>query len=175
MAKTREQKKEIIKNLKDKLAKSKSVVFASFEGLGVIENEELRKKLKEEKSEYYVAKKTLLDLALKDEKIDGVDAKSFQGKVATVFGYEDEVAPAKIIDTFRKDHEDKIDLLGGILEGRLINSEEVKALAKLPSRLELYAKLVGSLSAPMSGLMNVLTGSTRKLVYVLNAIAEKKK
>ncbi|MEA3398341.1 MAG: 50S ribosomal protein L10 [Patescibacteria group bacterium] len=178
MAKTKEQKKEIMKKLIEKIGQAKSMIFASFEALGVKDNEDLRKQLKAENSEYYVAKKTLLDLSLKNQEIKDIDkdidVKGFTGRVAVVFGYQDEAAPAKIVEKFSKDHEDKIEFLGGILENKFIGKSEVEALAKLPSKLELYAKLVGSLSAPISGFANVLGGNTKKLVYALNAIADKK-
>lgn len=173
MAKTKAQKKEMLDGLKDKVSKSKSIVFTKFDGLQVKENEELRNKLKEESSEYCVTKKTLLDLALKDNDLQ-VDVQGFDGKISTVFGYEDEVAPAKIVDDFKKAHEDNIEFLGGILEGKFLSSEEVAALAKLPSKQELYAKIVGSLNAPVSGFVNALAGNLRNLVYVLKAIEEKK-
>ena len=122
MAKSKEQKQEILRNLQTKLAKAKSVIFASFNRLGVDDNNRLRQQLKDENSEYYVAKKTLLNLALKDQKID-VDSKKFDGQIATVFSYEDEVASAKIVDTFRKDLEDdQIEFLGGIMEGKFISA-----------------------------------------------------
>lgn len=174
MAKSKEQKRDIIKKLTDKLDQAKSVVFVKFSALGVKENEDLRKQLKAEESEYYVAKKTLLDLSLRNKKIDNINVKDFAGRLAIVFGYRDEVAPAKIIDKFSQAHEDKIEFLGGFLENKFIDKNEVGALAKLPSKLELYAKLVGSLSAPMSGLVSVLNGNSRKLVYALNAIIDKK-
>lgn len=174
MPKTKEQKKNILADIEDKISRAKSVVFANFKGLGVKENEELRTKLKFENSEYYVAKKTLLGLAYKNKGIDSLDIDNFSGQVATVFGYDDEVAPAKIIDQFKKDNQDKIDFIGGILEGKYIDAEKVGSLAKLPSKIELYAKLVGSINAPVSGLVNVLAGNLRNLVYVLKAIEEKK-
>lgn len=175
MAKSKEQKQEIIRNLKTKLANAKSVIFASFNRLGVDDNNRLRQQLKDENSEYYVAKKTLLSLALKDQKIDDVDSKKFDGQIATVFSYEDEVAPAKIVDTFRKDLEDdQIEFLGGLMEGKFITADEVNTLAKLPSKQELKAKLVGSLNAPISGFVNVLQGNLRSLVYALKAIGEQK-
>lgn len=173
MAKSREQKRDILEGLKRKIGESKSIVFTRFDGLQVKENEELRSKLKQEQSEYYVTKKTLLDLALKDNDLK-VDVQGFDGKVAAVFGYEDEVAPAKIVDEFRKTREDKIHFLGAILEGKFLSPEEVSALAKLPSKQELYAKIVGSLNAPISGLVNALAGNIKNLVYVLKAIEEKK-
>lgn len=176
MPKTKQQKKEIVDSLKDKFGRSKSVVFTSFDGLGVKDNEELRKRLREQGSEYCVAKKTLLDIAFKD--MEDVSPKELSGRVAAIFGYEDEVAPAKTVSDFQKetsdDNKEKIAFLGGILEGRFIDGEKVKDLAKVPSRQELYAKLVGSMNAPVSGLVNTLSGNIRNLVYTLKAIEEKK-
>lgn len=174
MAKNKEQKKAILDNLSLKIKKSKSVVFAKFDALGVKENEELRQRLREENSEYMVAKKTLLGLAFEKEKIEGLNPRNFEGRVAAIFGYEDEVAPAKVLDEFKKKNKDKIDFVGGILEGKFLNTNEVIALAKLPSKQELYAKIVGSLNAPVSGIVNVLAGNLRGLMNVLKAIEEKK-
>lgn len=174
MAKTKEQKKEIVKNILEKFKQAKSVVFTSFGSLNVKENEELRDLLKKENSEYYAIKKTLLDLALQKNDFKDVKAKELDGRIAVVFGYEDEIAPAKTVYNFEKSHENKIELVGGILENKYIGPEEVKALAQLPGRTELYAKLVGSLASPMSGLLNAFSGNSRQLVYALNAIIDKK-
>ncbi len=176
MPKTKEQKKEILRDLAEKISKAKSVVFAKFNKLTVKENQNLRNELKKEASEYYVAKKTLMDLAFRDLKIDGLGIKNFAGQIAAVFGYGEEVAPAKTIAGFQKKLEDKekIEFIGGILEGKFIGEEKVKALASLSGRRELYAKVVGSLNAPISGFVNVLAGSLRSLVYVLKAVEEKK-
>ncbi len=174
MSKTKGQKKHILSELEDKISRAKSVVFASFSGLGVKENEELRGKLKSENSEYYVAKKTLLGLAYKEKGIDSLNIKDFSGQVAVVFGYEDEVAPAKILNQFKKNNEDKINFIGGILENKYIDAERVNDLAKLPSKIELYARLVGSINAPVSGFVNSLAGNLRNFVYALKAIEEKK-
>jgi len=176
MPKNKLQKQEILRNLSEKFKKSKSVIFASFNTLGVKDNEVLRSKLREENSEYYVAKKTLMNLAFKENKIADLNVRDFDGKVAAVFSYDDEVASAKIIGNFRKDKEkaEKIFFLGGILENKLLSKEEVEALSKLPSRSELYAKMVGSLNAPISGLVNALAGNLRNLIYVLKAVQEKK-
>jgi len=180
MPKTKEQKKEILKDIKDKIDKAKSVIFTNFNGLEAKENEELRKKLRKEDGEYYVAKKTLLDIAFRDLKIDQLKIKDFAGKVAAVFGYNDEVTPARIINDFRKSHslkkesgEEKINFIGGVLEGRFISADTVNELAELPSKKELLAKVVGSINSPISGLVNSLAGNLRNLVYVLKAIEEK--
>lgn len=174
MPKTKNEKKEILKNLEDKISQAKSVVFAGFDGLGVKDNEDLRQKLKEENNEYLVAKKTLIKLAFEKQGQKDLDIDSLTGKVAAIFAYDDEISGAKIVDNFRKDKEDKLYFLGGILEGKMIDQEKVNALAKLPSREELYAKIVGSINAPVSGLVNVLAANLRNFVYVLKAIEEKK-
>ncbi len=174
MPKTKEQKRTILKELGDKVAKAKSIIFAKYHGLTVKENEDLRHKLRQENNEYYVAKKTLFHLALKDKAISGLDVKNFQGQVAAIFGYADEVAPAKIVNQFKKDKEGKIEFIGGILENKFINAAEVTSLAKLPSKQELYAKIVGSINAPVSGLVNALAGNIRNLVQALKAVGDKK-
>ncbi len=174
MAKTKEQKREILANLADKISQAKFIIFTKFDALGVKDNEELRKQLKNEGSEYYVVKKTLLDLAFKNKKIANLNVKDFVGRVAVIFGYTDEIMPAKIVDKFKKSHKEGIEFIGGIFEDKFIDSAEVAELAKLPSKQELYAKLVGSINAPVSGLVNVLAGNLRNLVYVLKAIEEKK-
>ncbi|MDD4333374.1 MAG: 50S ribosomal protein L10 [Patescibacteria group bacterium] len=176
MPKSREQKRDVLAGLTDKIGRAKSVVFAKYGALKVKDAEKLRKDLKAEKSEIYVAKKTLFNIAFKNSGLENLNVRDFDGRVAAVFGYEDEVAPAKVIANFRKDKEktDKIDFLGGILENKLITAAEVSALSILPSKQELYAKLVGSINAPVSGFVNVLAGNLRALANVLTAIKDKK-
>ena len=169
----KEQKRTILHDLTEKISKSKSIVFTKFDKLTVKENEELRNQLKAENSEYCVAKKTLINLALKNSGFD-VDAKHFEGKIAAIFGYQDEVAPAKIVNLFKKTCGDKIEFVGGILENKFITPTQVTFLAKLPSKQELYAQIVGSINAPISGFVNVLAGNLRNFVGVLNAIKESK-
>jgi len=176
MPKTKEQKKAILEELIDKVTRAKSIIFTSYKGLTVKDNEDLRSRLYKEDNEYYVAKKTLFNLALKDKAIAGLDIKGFIGQVAAVFGYDDEVSPAKIVGQFKKekDKEGKIEFIGGVLEGKYLDATQVASLSTLPSKQELYAKIVGSLNAPVSGLVNVLAGNLRNLVYALNAIKDKK-
>jgi len=174
MAKSKEQKKQILKDLADKISKAKSIIFTKFNGLTVKENQELRKELFAVNSEYYVAKKTLLDLAFKDLKITNLKIKDFIGQISVVFGYGDEIIPAKTIDKFKKDKEGKIEFISGILENKLITGTIVSELAKLPTKQELYSRVVGSINAPISGFVNALAGNLRSLVYVFKVIGEKK-
>ncbi len=173
MAKTRQKKDQIVKDLTDRITKAKSLVFVNFDGLKVKEVEELRRNFRAEKIDYLVAKKTLMKIAFKAAGFNDVDVKTFEKEVGTVIGYDDEVAPARLVEKFAKDHE-ALKSIGGILEGRLVSHEKIVALSKLPSREELLAKLVGSIKAPVSGFVNVLAGNLRHLVYVLNAIKDSK-
>lgn len=174
MPKNKIQKGEILRNLSEKIKKSKSVVFAGFNALTVKDNENLRSQLRKENSEYYVAKKTLMNIAFKDQ-LENLNVRNFDGKLAAIFSYADEIAPAKILGNFRKDKEkaDKVFFLGGILENKLLSKAEVEALSNLPGKQELYAKMVGSLNAPISGFVNALAGNLRNLMNVLKAISEK--
>lgn len=173
MPKTRQKKEEVVKDLTEKVKKAKSLVFVNFDGLKVKEVEELRQTFRKENIEYLVAKKTLMNIAFKDAGIENFDAKEFEKEVATVIGYEDEVAPARMVEKFSKDHE-ALKSVGGVLEGKFVDRAKVVELSKLPSREELLAKVVGSINAPVSGFVNALAGNLRNLVYVLDAIKSSK-
>lgn len=173
MPKTRQQKKDIIKNIVEKFDQAKSAIIADYTGLTVPATEELRQKCKDEQVELIAVKKTLLKKALQEAKIKQADQINYQGSLLLAFGLEDEVAPAKIINSFAKDHE-QVQFCSGILEGKIIDAKQVKDLAALPSKLELYAKIVGSLNAPVSGFVNVMVGNLRGLVNVLSAIKDNK-
>ncbi|MBI2990135.1 MAG: 50S ribosomal protein L10 [Candidatus Magasanikbacteria bacterium] len=172
MAKTKQAKEQAMQTLLSGIKEAKSVVFANFQGLTVSQSEELRAKCREQKIRYMATKKTLLGRALSGLGMQ-VDTKAFQGGVAVVWGLEDEVAPAQIIAGYAKTHE-VVSIFGGILEKTYIDAAKVAELSALPSKRELYAKLLGSLNAPVSGFVNVLAGNLRGLVQVLNAIKDSK-
>lgn len=173
MAKTKQQKQDIIKDLVAKLEDSKSVVVSTYTGVDVASMTDLRSQCRESEVEYLVVKKTLLNLALEKLGVEGLDAKNLEGSLGLALSYGDEVAGAKILKDFSKGN-DKLQLLAGILEDKVLAQAEVTALAAIPSRIELLAKAVGSIKAPISGFVNVLQGNLRSLVQVLNAIKENK-
>ena len=173
MPKTRQQKEQTIKDLVERLKKSKFLVFVNFEKLKVKDIEKLRKNCRKEKVDYFVAKKTLMKVAFEKAGITDVDPKTLSEGVALVFGVEDEVAPARIVASFAKEHE-ALKAIGGVLEGKFISREKVIELSLLPAREVLLAKVLGSIKAPISGFANVLAGNLRNFVYVLNAIKETK-
>ena len=166
---TKQQKQQLVKEISERLARIKAAVFADYTGLSVAKLTELRRKLLTESGELKVAKKTLIDLTFKQGGISGVDTKNMKGQIAVAFGYQDEVGPAKILNDFAKKNE-QLKILGGILENKFIDKISVINLAKLPSKQELLGQLVGTIAAPMSGMLNVLQGNLRGLVRVLSQI-----
>jgi large subunit ribosomal protein L10 len=168
----RAEKEATVNEVQQKFERSKAVVLADYRGLNVKEVTELRKKLREAGVEYKVIKNTLTSRAAKQAKVEGLD-QYLSGPTALAFGYQDPVMPAKILSNFAKDHK-KLELKGGILEGRVISYESVKALADLPSREILLGQLAGMLQAPMRGLVTVLSGPLRNAVYALEAIRKQK-
>lgn len=158
----------MVEDLIQKILKSKSIFFLNYEGLKVADIQKIKKELKKEMIDYVVSKKTLLKLASEKANLK-VNPKSIPGNFALIFSYADEVAPAKILTKFAKEFE-KMSLIGGILGGELISAAKVADLAKLPSKMELLAKLVGSLNAPLSGFVTVLGGNLRGLIRVLSQI-----
>lgn len=168
----RPEKAGKVAELKDLLSSSKGAVLVDYCGLTVAEDTELRSKMREAGVKYMVAKNTFIRIAAKEAGIEGLDAY-LEHNTAVAFSAEDPVAPAKILNDFSKDHK-ALEIKAGILDGKVIALDEVKALAELPSREELLAKLVGSMQAPISGFVNVLHGTLRNFVYVLDAIRDKK-
>lgn len=168
----RPEKAGKVAELKDLLSSSKGAVLVDYCGLTVAEDTELRSKMREAGVKYMVAKNTFIRIAAKEAGIEGLDAY-LEHNTAVAFSAEDPVAPAKILNDFSKDHK-ALEIKAGILDGKVITLDEVKALAELPSREELLAKLVGSMQAPISGLVNVLQGTIRNFVYTLEAVRQKK-
>ncbi|WP_297862525.1 50S ribosomal protein L10 [uncultured Acidaminococcus sp.] len=168
----RPEKAGKVAELKDLLTSSKGVVLVDYCGLTVAEDTELRSKMREAGVKYMVAKNTFIRIAAQEAGIEGLDAY-LEHNTAVAFSAEDPVAPAKILNDFSKDHK-ALEIKAGILDGKVIGLDEVKAVAELPSREELLAKLVGSMQAPISGLVNVLQGTIRNFVYTLEAVRQKK-
>lgn len=166
---TKQQKKEIIVGLKDKLKKQKSVTFVNYKGINVKDLFALRRDLKKEGVEFRVLKKTLIDLALKEANLENISVKDLDGQIALAFGYNDEIAPARLLYKFSKTNR-SLHLLGGILTNNFINKEAIINLANLPSRTELLGMLAGTMNAVMGGFVRVLSGNITGLLTVLSKI-----
>ena len=172
-----EKKQAIVAELKEQLASAKGVVLTGYKGLTVAQDTELRRELREAGVSYHVAKNTMLRLAAKEAGVEGLD-EHLEDTTAVAFSTEDAVAPAKVICGFIKKNKledaEVLTVKVGMVEGKVIDLSEVKALASLPSREELIAKLLGSMNAPISNTVNVLQGVIRNAVYVLDAIRAQK-
>lgn len=164
---TKKQKKELIKELAEKVARQKAVVFFDYTGLQVNEFQKLRSELKKNEVDCQVIKKTLMGLALEKAGFKGIDIKRLSGQIALAFGAQDEVSPAKIIYGFAKKNEN-VKMAAGLVQGEYLDGAAIVALAKLPSKAELLGKAVSSISSPLYGLVGVLQGNLTKLVYILS-------
>lgn len=173
MPKTKQQKEQIVEDLTQRIKQGKSVVFVNFSGLNVAVQEKLRAKCREAQIDYKVAKKSLLKVALKNAGFDVSDPSLLTGEIGVAVSLADEAAGPKALHQFAKEHE-QLKFIGGFLGKDYLMREKIIALAKLPSRQELLGQILGSISAPLYGLVNVLSGNLRNLVYVLNAIKDKK-
>lgn len=165
------QKQEVVKELTERIRESKGIVLADYRGLTVEQDTELRVALRKAGVDYRVVKNTLTRFAMKENGLDAIDTH-LNGPTAIAMS-GDPVAPAKVLAEYSKKYE-KLELKAGVVEGRIIDVDGVKALADLPSREVLVAKVLGGFNAPITGFVNVLNGNIRGLVVALNAIAEKR-
>ncbi|MFH1145485.1 MAG: 50S ribosomal protein L10 [bacterium] len=180
MPKTKQEKIEELEELRDVLKQAQAVVFTTFKQVPVKDIDALRKDLRQANISYQVIKRNLLVKALAEQGMDVPNLESWRDNIGIAVTSGDQVAPAKALFSFSKkfleENKEKkpkgMVLEGGILDKKFLDSQQVIALALLPGREELLAKLVGSLASPMRGLAVVLQGNIRGLVQVLNAKAQ---
>ena len=168
----KELKIKSVKDIKEKFDKSKVVILTDYKGLTMSQMSKLRKKLRPIDAEYKVFKNTLISRAIKDKAYDGIDPL-LTGSTAILFGYEDQVAPTKVLSEFIKENE-KPGIKGGLLDGKVIDTKTITMLAKLPSREVLLGRVVGTMKAPITNFVLDCKGILSKFVYALSAIRDKK-
>lgn len=161
MAKTRAQKEEAVVNLQEKLAKAKAVVFTDYKGLSMKQLSDLRNKLRDQQAEFTITKNTILERA--------VPNSTFEGPTATLFAYDDQVSPIKILVKALKDTA-KGSLKSGFLGTDPLDETKILELSTLPTKDELRGKTVGVLVAPLQGMVSVLQANLRNLLYALKEI-----
>ncbi len=166
------EKEAAVKAIKEKLAGAKTAVFTEFRGLNVHDLAELRAKLRSEGVEYTIVKNTLTKRAARELEIEALD-RYLEGPTAIAFGYDDEVAPARLLAEYGKEHEE-LKMKCGMLGTEVLDAERVKALATIPGKDVLIAKLLGSLQSPMAGLARVCSAPATALVNVLHRVADQK-
>ena len=167
-----EAKKVVVQEITDKIKASKSVVLVDYNKLTVAEVSALRNKCKQAGCEYKVYKNTLVRKALNDFGYKDFDG-DLNGPTAVTFG-ADETSAAKLMVQAAKDYENKVVIKSAFVDNAYVDKAGVKALASMPSREELVAKMLGSMQAPLSNFAGVLNNLVAGIVRVLNGIAQQK-
>ena len=157
-----EIKKSVVADIKDKFDRAKCVVLVDYRGLTVAEDTALRNEFRKAGCEYAVLKNTMINLAVKDSAFGADMAPQLNGPTAVAFSYDDLVAPAKVVKTFM-DKTKKLTIKCGVCDGAFLDQKGVVALADLPSKEVLIARLMGSMMSAVS-----------KFVYVVEAIRKQK-
>lgn len=172
MAQTRTEKQEMIAHYEGALATTPHAFLMSFDGLSVAQATDLRAKIREQGGSYEVVKNRLALRAIEGHQL-GALKEHFRGPTAVAYIEEDPVALAKALTEFRKDVP-AIEFKGALVDGQAVAAEEVEAIASLPSRDELLAKLLYLLQSPITRLARGLAAIPRQLVVVLDQIAKAK-
>ena len=167
-----EEKQKIAEDLHERFSKSAIVVVTDYKGLDVSAMNDLRRKLREEDIEFQVAKNTLLIRAAKDTEVALIQ-DYFKGPSAVALSFKDPVAPAKILAQFAKDNK-KLEIKGGVLKGKVLDVDAIKALAKLPSREVLLGQLLSVINEVPSSFVRTIAEIPRSLLNVLTAIRDQK-
>jgi large subunit ribosomal protein L10 len=171
--KSKGKKKEELDDLKKDLEQAKNVFVAQFQGMTVSQDTELRQKIRETKSSYRVVKNTLVRKAAEGTAAEGV-AKSFDGSTAIAYNANDPVSLAKALTAYAKTNPLFV-FKAGVVEGRVINLADITAIAAMPSKEELIAKLLFLINSPAQRLAVAMNGVARNLAVVMKQAVEQKK
>ena len=168
----KEQKAEQVELLTEKLRKAKVALLTDYRGLTVTQLQDLRGKLRTGDVEYRVIKNTLARRAAEAAGVSALQSE-LEGPVAIAFGYDDLSLPSKLINDWVRTTRLKLDVKGGLVEGRVFTQDQVKQLADLPSREALIAQLMGTLQSPVGQLVGIMQTPLQQLLGVLNAYKTK--
>lgn len=169
---TKAFKQEKIEAMKEKFAKAKVAVVTDYKGYTVEEITKLRRELQKQEGDYMVTKNTLAKIAVKGTEFEVLN-EVMKGSIAVAFGFKDEVAPAKVLTKFIKESK-KGEILSAVLDGKLLSQKEAESLAKMPSKEEIYAKMLGSINSPATGIVGAINAVMSGLVRAMDQVAKKK-
>jgi large subunit ribosomal protein L10 len=173
MAVTKAKKQEQVEKLSKDLKNASSAIVATYSKLTVAQDYELRKALRVSGAKYKVVKNTLAERAAKGTKVEEV-MKSLTGVTSIAYTEGDPVALAKAISKYAKDNPE-FTFKAGVVEGRVISIKEIQALATMPSKEEIYSKLLFLINAPAQRLVTVMNAVGKDLAVVIGQGVEKKK
>ena len=169
---TKAFKSEKIDAIKEKVEKAQVALITEYKGYSVEEITKLRRELQKHGGDYMVTKNALTKIAVKGTEFEPL-TDLMKGPIAIAFGFEDQVSPAKVVSKFIKDTK-KGEILGAVMEGNLLSADEAKALANLPSKEELYAKMLGSINSPATGITLAVNGVMAALTRAVAAVRDQK-
>ena len=169
----RDNKQELVTEMHERLGRAKAVFLADFRGMDVGKATTLRNELRSASVEYRVFKNTLLERASQGTDMECL-SPYLTGPTAIAISYDDPVSAAKVLSKFAKDPQGKLVLKVGVLSGKLLDVKQIQALAELPSREVLLAKMLGSMQAPATNFVGVLAALPGSLVRALDAIRAQK-
>lgn len=168
--KIRPEKQAMYDEVREQAVGSLFMLLADYKGMTMPETDAFKQQLREADAQVKVVKNRMLNRVRQEM---GVEADALTGPTAMIIGSGDVVTVAKILKKFSTDNEKPV-VKGGLLEGAVLSPDDVVQLARLPGKQELQGKLVGTLAAPMTQLVGVMTQKVSSLLYVLNAVREKK-
>jgi large subunit ribosomal protein L10 len=169
----REQKEKEVAVLKDMFSRSKHVTITDHTGINVADMTQLRRNLRGAQSEFRISKNTFFRLAVKDTEFETL-TEQFVGPTSIVFGYDDPMDSAKVINQSIKDIE-KPKFKSYYFEGQILGFDALKRIAELPSQEVVIAQLILTVEAPASNLISVLDAAAMEFVGTLDALAESRK
>lgn len=169
---TKAFKQDKVSLIKEKIDKAQVAIVTEYKGYSVEEITNLRRALQKEGGDYMVTKNTLAKLAIKDTPYE-VLAETLKGPIAIAFGFSDQVAPAKALSKFIKDTK-KGEIIAAAMDGRLMTAEEAKALATIPSKEEIYAKMLGCVNSPATGIVGSINAVMASLTRAVAAVRDQK-
>ncbi len=167
------QKEKIVQEMTDKFSRASSIFLVDFTGMDVNSTTELRRNFRESNIEYRILKNTLAKISFQHAGIEGME-DYLKGVNAYAISYDDPTLPVKILGK-NKEFKEKLKLKAALFEGKVIGSDQVVAIAKLPSRTEMFGQLLSMFNSPMTKLAGTLNASILKLVSVLKSLEEKKR
>jgi large subunit ribosomal protein L10 len=165
-------KKQITKDLHEKLAKSKVIIIADYKGLNVAKINDLRKRLRESEIEFKVVKNSLLTRA--SQETDAMLIQDyFKGPSAVALSYDDPVSSAKVLTKFAEEN-DRLEIKAGVMDGKVLDKAAIKALSSLPSREVLLGQLLSVMNGVPTAFVRALNDLPRRMLNVLVAVKEQK-
>lgn len=172
----RTEKQTLVSELNEKFNRACCAVVTEYRGMTVEEISNLRSELRKVSVDYKISKNTLAKLAAKGTGVEGLSTY-LEGPTALALGYSDPVAVAKVLTEFvkkQKKGREKLAIKGGVLDGKVLSAADIKALAELPPKEVLLAQLLSVMQSPLSGIVGVMQGNLRNLVYALEGIRKQK-